>query len=52
VNRISGVHLVLRYCNSGRFPNDILIIYEHDFVANFGFVCDIQVITVSLLTCR
>jgi hypothetical protein len=51
MNLISSVHLVLRYCNSGTFANGILIVRRHDFVANFGFVCDVQVISASLLTC-
>jgi len=38
MNLISSVHLVLRYCNSGTFSNDILIVCRHDFDANFGFV--------------
>ena len=38
MNLISSVHLVLRYCNSGTFSNDILIECRHDLDANFGFV--------------
>ena len=38
MNLISSVHLVPRYCNSGTFSNDILIVCRHDFDANFGFV--------------
>ena len=38
MNLIANVHLVLRYCNSGTFSNYILIVWRHDFDANFGFV--------------